>query len=82
LQIKMKMKLKTVLGGGTGLLAIAAIAPMFTKDEDFKKKVRLSFPHYMEQGTADSKVVHVVSRNQLEYLIKTCSEFNKTLCPS
>ena len=59
----MKIKLKTVLGGGTGILAIAAIAPMFTKDEDFKKKMRLSFPRYMEPGTSDSQVVHVVSRN-------------------
>ena len=51
----------------------------------FINSVRLVFPDYLqnkESGTNENRTVKIVSMNQLQYLLKQCSEHGKTIAPS
>lgn len=51
----------------------------------FVEDVQLVFPEYCKNnraGTAADKTVKLVSMNQLQYLLKTCSEAGRTVAPS
>jgi hypothetical protein len=73
------VKFATKLKGVTVFIAGYAIWPYLPlfNEEQFQQKIKLTFPAYSES----EKTVRVVSKNQLEYIIRICNQHGKTLAP-
>lgn len=47
------------------------------REDEYNKKMKLAFPNYEETGIA--KKVKILSVNQLEYVLKLCNKYKKSL---
>ena len=62
---------------GAPLAVMAYQGYQYYIQPSFEEKVRLVFPDYKQKGG----VVKVLSENQIQYLLRKCSEEGKTLAP-
>lgn len=71
------------LARGFKLLTVAGVTvysgqqayAYMNKDKLFVQSMNLVFPDYSDEN----KQVKVISRNQLEYVIRQCNQYNKTV---
>ena len=74
---------KIIKNSTIGIVTMALLTKIkffVTRDTEFEGKMRLVFPNYNSHLETDQgKRVEIVSENQIEYVIKLCNQYYKSI---